>query len=103
MFPSRTRTGSGCIGQHEEAHTGVKMHSTSGENETAGTQKETAIRHEALTCSLMNSWIIFISHFLITFRIEEKEKQGYTVRGSESYLPCKVPYSIMYSPLSSQG
>lgn len=30
LFPSRARTGSGYIGQHEEAHTGVKSHSTSG-------------------------------------------------------------------------
>lgn len=76
MFPSRARTGSGYIGQHEAAHTGVKAHSTSGENETACTQKETAIRNEAFTCSLMNNWITFISHFLIIFSMEEKEKQG---------------------------
>lgn len=76
MFPSRTRTGSGYIGQHEEAHTDVKAHSTSEGNETAGTQMETAIRNEALTSSLMNNWITFISHFLIIFSMEEKEKQG---------------------------
>lgn len=45
VFPHKDRTGSGHLEQHEETHTGAKVHSTSRKNETAGAQKETAPRN----------------------------------------------------------
>lgn len=79
------------------------MHDTPRKHETAGAQKETTPRNQALTCSLVNNQVTLINHFLIIFSIEEGENGAHSDENVNPRLYIQIIYSVICFTLESQG